>query len=256
MITLYEFEKLNELMIAAHRGSSGTITENTLAAFDDAVKSGVNTIELDVQITSDNQLVVFHDFYPPGFDKRISELKYEEIKNLEFGNDIGEEFDSVHIPLLKDVINLVKGKCYLMIELKVNSGIKFLENAEKVIDLILDNNYQLNTIFGSFSYSTLKAIKKINPDIYTAALKVSGDNRLPSDIQSDIGCDAYICSIDELNEEIEVDATNHHIFTGVYTVDDENSLNKALQYKVRAIATNYPVKIIDLLNKRSKANNK
>lgn len=247
MLSLYEFEQTKKLMIAAHRGSSGTITENTLAAFADAIELGVNIIELDIQITSDNIPIVYHDYFLPGFDKKISQLNYSEIKDLVIGKESSGNYDSIHIPKLQDVIDLVKGKCYLMIEIKVITGVKFMENVGKLINLILENNYEMNTIFGSFSYDALEKIKSINPNIYTAAIKLPGDKRLPSQIQSEISCDAFICSIDELNQQIDEDTLKNNIFTGVYTVDNENDYARVLKHNVRAIATNYPEKIIKLV---------
>ncbi|MFA5511512.1 MAG: glycerophosphodiester phosphodiesterase [Candidatus Kapaibacterium sp.] len=250
MMTLKEFESTGHLMIAAHRGSSGIITENTLAAFADAIDTGVNIIELDIQVTADNKFVVFHDFVPPGFNKKISELNYSDIRNIVIGTEADTDFDSLHIPLLEDVLKLAINKCYLMIEIKVNTGVKFKENIECLVDLIITNNYEMNTIFGSFSYDILKSLKTVNKDLFTAVLKIPGDDRLPSKIREDFDFDAYICSVDEINSIISDDVNKHGIFTGVYTVDDEDALNSVLQYDIRAIATNFPEKILNLLNKK------
>jgi glycerophosphoryl diester phosphodiesterase len=250
MLTLHEFEKTNELMIAAHRGSSASSTENTLAAFAEAIEAGIQIIELDIQFTADNKIVVYHDFYPPGFEKRISELNYEDIKDIKLCDCISPVHDSVHIPLLEDVIKLVKGKCYLMIEIKVNTGIKFLENVDNIINLILENNYEHNTIFGSFNYSVLKKLKEVNPKIYTGAIKIPGDTRLPSELCKELGTDAFICSVEEMNREIEKDTLENKIFSGIYNVDDDESLAQIMKFKVRAIATNYPEKIIKLLKEK------
>ncbi len=247
MLSLYEFEQTKKLMIAAHRGSSGIITENTLAAFANAANSGVNLIELDIQITADNIPIVYHDYYPPGFDRKISQLNYSEIKDIKIGPDSNTGYDSEHIPHLQDVLDIIKDKCYLMIEIKVVTGAKFLENVDKLIGMIIENNYQMNTIFGSFSYDALKKIKEINPSIYTAALKIPGDKRLPSQIKAETGSEAFICSIDEICKEIDEDTLTNNIFTGVYTVDDEVQLRKVFNHNIRAIATNYPDKMIQLI---------
>ncbi|EPH6067299.1 glycerophosphodiester phosphodiesterase family protein, partial [Escherichia coli] len=49
------------MYIIAHRGASGYAPENTIAAFDLAVKMNADMIELDVQLTKDRQIVVIHD---------------------------------------------------------------------------------------------------------------------------------------------------------------------------------------------------
>lgn len=52
---------MNHTKIYGHRGSMGTMPENTLLSFLHALESGVDGIELDVQLTSDGHLVVIHD---------------------------------------------------------------------------------------------------------------------------------------------------------------------------------------------------
>jgi len=247
MISLYEYQRVNKLLLAAHRGSSGKLTENTLAAFADAIDAGIGIIELDIQITADNKIVVYHDFNPPGFQKRISEINYHEIKTLVVGEKSDSGYDSMHIPLLDDVLKIVAGKCYLMIEIKVNTGNKFLENINKLLDLIIKYNYLENTIFGSFSLDAISNLKQINPDVYTAAIKIPNDRRLPSELRDIVGCEAFICDVEELNQEVCDDAKKHNIFLGVYNVDDEEALNKALKYEARAVATNHPEKIVQLV---------
>jgi glycerophosphoryl diester phosphodiesterase len=50
-----------DLNVIGHRGAAGLLPENTLAGFRKAIELGVDTIELDIQLTSDNEAVVSHD---------------------------------------------------------------------------------------------------------------------------------------------------------------------------------------------------
>lgn len=101
----------------AHRGyhkKEDNIPENSLLAFQRAIDNNLN-IELDVQITTDNKVVVFHDQTAKrmaGVDKKIIDMSYEEVKNLKLdGLD-------VHPPLLEEVLELVNGQVGIVIELK------------------------------------------------------------------------------------------------------------------------------------------
>ena len=73
----------------AHRGyhkKEDNIPENSLLAFQRAIDNNLN-IELDVQITTDNKVVVFHDQTAKrmaGVDKKIVDMSYEEVKNLKY----------------------------------------------------------------------------------------------------------------------------------------------------------------------------
>ena len=105
----------------AHRGlydNEHGIPENSIAAFRRAVDKGYG-IELDVHLTADNQLVVFHDDTLTrmcGMNKKISSFLYSDLMQLRLlGTEEG-------IPLFKDVLELIDGKVPLIIELKVDGS--------------------------------------------------------------------------------------------------------------------------------------
>ena len=64
MFPLKEFALKNELLVAAHRGSSGTAPENTISSIEEAIRIGAKFIEIDVQLTKDKHPIVYHDFLP------------------------------------------------------------------------------------------------------------------------------------------------------------------------------------------------
>lgn len=141
-------------LIIAHRGihNNKDIPENSILAFKKAIKKKL-PIEFDVRITKDNKLVIFHDDNlkrMTNLDKNIEELSLDEIKQLYLLNT------KEKIPTLKEVLNLVKGKVLLDIE------IKNTKKKEEVINLLLDelNNYQGEVILKSFNPNIIKKIKK------------------------------------------------------------------------------------------------
>ena len=110
-----DYMKLNNLTIA-HRGmfNNKDIPENSMLAFRKALKYNYS-IELDIRLTKDNVLIVFHDDSlkrMTGFDKCVSEITYNEIKKLKLLNT------NQTIPTLKDVLKLVNNKVLLDIEIK------------------------------------------------------------------------------------------------------------------------------------------
>ncbi len=109
----------------AHRGlhtKDKTVPENSMAAFSAAIKAGYG-IELDVNITADDKIIVFHDDNLKrvcGVNKTINECTYEELQRLHL-HDTDET-----IPLLSDVLKLVDGKEALIVELKLSRRNKAL----------------------------------------------------------------------------------------------------------------------------------
>jgi glycerophosphoryl diester phosphodiesterase len=247
MKSLEQFVKENDYFVVAHRGSSGTAPENTLAAFRAAMSAGADMIEVDIQITRDNEIIAHHDFYPEGLDQKVSELDFNDIKKIDIGSGFDTRFAGEKVPTLEQILDLIYSKCYLMIEIKTLTGEKFMENAEKLIRIIKKYGYEDKTLFGSFNYKALKHLKEIDPKLRTAAIKIPGEETLPSELKQVCGCEVFICSVEEMNPEIAADAEKNCIYTGVYSVDTRAHVETARQYKVTAFATDYPEKIINLL---------
>lgn len=241
MLPLKKIVFRKKYLIAAHRGASGTETENTLSAFRQAIDDGSDMIELDIQATKDGVIVVHHDFKIEKLDKQISELMFDEIRNLSLNTN--KEL----IPTLEEVLDLIKGKCYVTIEVKSLAINNFYDNANRLLEIVNKFNYLEYTIFASFNYSVLIRLKNLNPNIHTAAIKIPLDKRLPSEIVQSIGCEAYICSIDELSEVINNDIIKNNIVLAIYSVDTLEQIDIMSKFKVKAFGTNYPSKIKELL---------
>ncbi len=137
----------------AHRGMFDNITipENSIASFKKALKYNYS-IELDIQLTKDNILVVFHDSNlkrMTGLDKLITDTNYEELKKLKLLNT------KEHIPTLDEVLKLINNKVLLDIE------IKDTKNIEELTSILKDklNNYN-NYILKSFNPKIVRYLKK------------------------------------------------------------------------------------------------
>ncbi|MGE9974647.1 glycerophosphodiester phosphodiesterase family protein [Coprococcus catus] len=104
----------------AHRGlhdSTKRIPENSMAAFQEALKKNL-AIELDIHITRDNQVVVFHDDTLEricNVSGTIEESDYQDLAKLHLQNT------DEHIPLFSDVLHYINGRVPLLIELKLPS---------------------------------------------------------------------------------------------------------------------------------------
>lgn len=108
----------------AHRGLHNEMTpENTIAAFKGAIEKGY-PIELDVTLTKDQQVVVFHDKKLKrlfGIDAYLQDMTYQELAKLEFP-DSGER-----IPLFSEVLSVIDGRVPLLVEIKNEGAVGELE---------------------------------------------------------------------------------------------------------------------------------
>ena len=146
----------------AHRGLfDENYPENTAPAFEAAVELGY-AIELDVQMTSDDVLVVYHDdnlLRVCGVDKDIRETTYEELKSL---RPNGKEFP---IMTFKEFLGLIDGRTPLLIEVKhqIRNGIEALLVEE------LDNYKGLFAV-QSFNPNIVKRVNKLRPNFIIGVL--------------------------------------------------------------------------------------
>lgn len=241
-----------ERFVVAHRGSSGTAPENTLDSIHHAIAAGALMVEVDVQITLDNQAVLMHDQVlgrttnGKGF---VRAHTFEQLTTLDAGSWFNDSFKGVHIPLLTDALQVLQQH-----ETCVNIEIKppgKHENGIERLSIIIENVLALNmqdvTLFSSFHHESLKYINMHYPHFHTAAIQVPGDKRTPSEIASEIGCEGFVCSLREITHKKAEDARKHEILIGVYTINSEEDFRKIMKYSVPALVSNVPGRIQQLL---------
>lgn len=134
------FAAFDHTMIA-HRGlfdNHSEAPENSLAAFRKAVDQGFG-IELDVQLTKDGKLVVFHDFDLKrmcGIHKKLTELTYAELEQYSLKGSTEK------IPLFSAVLDLIAGRTPLVVEIKVGYDYKATtEAARGTFDMFIFDSF-------------------------------------------------------------------------------------------------------------------
>ena len=164
----------------SHRGMHNeSIPENSIPAFKKAVNSGY-TIELDVHLTKDNKIVVFHDHNLKrmcSVNKRIENCTYEELLKY---NLLDTKYK---IPLFKEVLSLVDNKVGLLIELKVD---EFDSKLEQELCKILDN-YSGRYAVQSFNIKTIKWFKKNRPNYIRGLLSSDFEYKKTSNLVKWVG---------------------------------------------------------------------
>ena len=104
-----------------HRGASAYAPENTMAAFRKAYQIGADGIELDVQLSKDNHVIIMHDYR---LDRTttgkglVSKKTLKELKSLDAGQWFSKDFKSEPILTLRELFEFAKGKMLVNIELK------------------------------------------------------------------------------------------------------------------------------------------
>lgn len=165
-----------EDVIIAHRGESYDAPENTLAAINLAWNRNVKAVEIDIHLTSDNEIVVFHDYNTKrltGASYTIAKTPISSLKHLEVVSPKKTQSKGEKIPTLSEVLQTIPMNCRLIIEIKSSSKILLpLSNILRTCGL---SNNQIEII--CFNYGLLKKAKKLMPQ-YTMLLLLNLDYSL------------------------------------------------------------------------------
>ena len=157
-----------DVAITAHRGASIAAPENTMAAFRTAMEAGATYAELDVQHTRDGQIAVLHDgdlMRMGGDPRKIGELTAAELALIDIGQKYDTAFTGERAPLLEEVIDLVRGRMKINVELKYNLPDPGL--AQAVVDLLRREGMLDQVVITSLDYAALRQVKRIEPSLMT-----------------------------------------------------------------------------------------
>lgn len=142
------------------------IQENTLEAFREAKRRGAQMVELDVQLSSDGVVVVFHDDDVSRFSSSqgvVKNMTAQELKNL------------VKAPTLEEVLKDPDGPKYYNIEIKSNYFLS--EGLEKAVaQVVLESKAEKKVIFSSFNPAVLRRMASLLSDVPRALLVTNEKN--------------------------------------------------------------------------------
>ncbi len=159
---------ISESKITSHRGFSYRAPENTLPALEAAIDSMSDYVEIDVQETKDDVVVVYHDASLKritGVRKRLWECTYGELLPMDFGGWFSEEFAGTRIPTLAEALETCRGRIGMNIELKADHYSDTL--VEETLRLIEEYDMEGQVVISSTSYRYLREVKELNPDMET-----------------------------------------------------------------------------------------
>jgi glycerophosphoryl diester phosphodiesterase len=166
--------------VHAHRGGAGLAPENTLAAVGNALRLGVDVIELDLHVSADGVIVIIHDATltrttnGSGF---VRATTLSDLRRLDAGGWFNPRFAGERIPTLQEVLDTVRlvgdTRVRLNLETKYDSGgpPPPPDFEVSLLRLLRHAGWRERVIIESFHYPSLERIKALDPAIRTAALR-------------------------------------------------------------------------------------
>lgn len=232
--------------LIAHRGWSGKAPENTLSAIKLALEEPkISCIEIDVHLTKDGVPVVIHDYQvdrTTDGSGHVKDMTAAEIQALDAGSWFHPKFTGEKVPLLEEVLALVKGKKKLLIELKQAADLyEGLE--EKVIELLEKFGVEAQCSLISFDHKSLQTCMKFSPAV-KRTLVILGSPLLLVDQVKEIGASAVSMHHQFMDQEMVASLNSNGIEIVVWTVDQKVEAERVLGLdKAIALTTNHPERL-------------
>ncbi|ANH83422.1 licheninase [Niabella ginsenosidivorans] len=230
--------------IVAHRGAfkKNGLPENSIASLKQAIALQCAGSEFDVQMTSDDSLVINHD---PHYNKQtIEKTTYAVLEQTPLSN--GERLPTLREYLLAGLQDNRSTKLVLEIKPSVVSKERGQQVAERVVKMVHQLYAAPKTIYISFDYEICKKVKQLDPQAHVQYL--NGDKSPAALKQDNIDGADYHFSVFQKNPEWIAQAKKNHIALNAWTVNDAAEMDWLLANGFDFITTNEP----ELLAERMK----
>jgi glycerophosphoryl diester phosphodiesterase len=238
-------------LVFAHRGACKVAPENTLRAFQAAIDLGADGVELDVQYSSDGHLVVMHN---PSLEAttdgsgRVTSRTLEELRALDAGSWFDPKFAGTRIPTLDEVLELLRGKLLVNVELKALDVTTQSIGAD-VVAAVRNHNMVDQVVLSTFNPFALRRAKRAGPEI-EGALLLAPD--LPG--WTRWGLTRWYSRADALHPELPMvddtymaQARKRGLPVRVWTVNEDADMRQMIALGVDAIITDTPDRLKALL---------
>lgn len=207
----------------AHRGYSDLHKDNTKCAFMSSVLYEFDMIELDIQLTKDDTIIIYHDTF----------LKDQLIINKNYHEILQDNKDIITLEEFLEFIDVSKIQIYL--DIKGNE----LKIASILNDLIKNNPYHYNIFLASFNLSIIQELYKLNPRLQFGFIT---ENMFPKDIFSQMIKEYHLRFISfhwtMLDSSIIEFLHCNHVMVFTYTAKNKEILSFMEHYEIDGIITN------------------
>ncbi len=228
--------------ITAHRGASGMAPENTLASIELAILENAQWVEIDVQLSGDDIVVVIHDRDLRRIGQSslvISETGYADLAKVDIGSWFAPEFNDQRLATLKRVLELCRDRIGVNIELKYYGWDETL--APTVIGLVEETGMVNQVKIMSLDGRAVAQTKTLRPGWQVGQLTAVslGDlTRIEADfiaIHSGNATASFVARAHDSGKHVEV-----------WTVNDVAGLHAMFSMGVDSIITDFPAQALDL----------
>jgi glycerophosphoryl diester phosphodiesterase len=227
--------------ITAHRGASGDHPENTRAAFQAAIDLSVHTIEFDVRLTRDRQLVVIHDDRVDRISNgtgAVAELDLAQVLQLDAGSHVHTKFAGEPFLTLAQTLDLMPRQMRLNVHVKATDT-----DREVLVPLVVEELVRrrlLATAFVTGAEANLLSARRVEPQIEICS-------NLPVPRCVEIGCRILQPANGITTPALVQEAHAAGIEVHPFYADEPAEMQRLIDCGVDGVLTNYPRRLQALL---------
>jgi len=240
----------DDVLIMAHRGAAGAAPENTLASVERAIADNADFVEIDVQETSDGEVVVIHDsdlMKVGSTNLKIWDATYEQLQSIDVGSWFSSEFSGERVPKLEQVLTLCREKVRVNIELKYYGHDKRLE--EKVVEIVETTDMASQIVVMSLKYDAIEKMRKLRPDWTLGLLTAKAVGNLTK-----LDADFLAVHTGLVNGNFVRSAHRRGKKVFAWTVNDALQMSKMISRGVDGLITDEPALARSVLKERAGMN--
>ena len=239
------------VQVAAHRGGGLLWPENSVLAFDNALKLGADYLEMDVHLSRDGELVVIHD---PTLDRTTSGTGPVRAKTLAelrglFLKDRGGAITAERVPLLDEVTRLAAAaRRQLLVEIKVDErGQRYPQIEEKVLAVLDRHGMSAGTVVRAFEAESWRRVHELRPAqricaLYSGRTLAQMGSTAEREVEAarragvtDVGLQYGLVTAD-----IVAQAARLGVALGAWTVNEPAAIDRMIQLGVGMVTSDRP----------------
>ena len=233
--------------VIAHRGGAASRPENTMVAIEQGIEDGADWTEIDVQETSDGEVVVFHDsdfMRLAQVNRKIWEVTAAELEEIDLGSWFDGAYAEERAPTLREVLETAKGRAKVVIELKYYGHDQHLE--ARVINIVDELDMHDQVALMSLSYPAVQKVRTMRPDLRNGVLAATAVGDLAG-LQTDfLAVNLGLVTPDLIRS---AHAAGKDVYA--WTVDDPVTMSRLISQGLDGLITDEPAVARRVLDDRA-----
>lgn len=243
-------ESKHKFIVIAHRGDHVEVPENTIAAYENAIKNNVDYVEIDLRTTKDSVLVIMHDATVDRMTNgkaKISDLTYAEVKRLKIINKKNNTAKTYEVPSFEEVLKTCSNKIHIYLDFKSAS----VEQSYKMIKKYGMEKQVIVYINFSLQYEQWRKLVPSMPVMLSLPDSIKNGYQLKT-FFAKYPLELLDGDYSDYTPEILKTATaaGKTTWPDIQSADENLNWDKALELGFKGLQTDHPKALIEYLKKK------